>query len=153
EGPRRVAVAKPFEEELRADHAVSIQDEGPRIRHAFGLPLGGLVADVVGIDRLALGVRQQGGCDLRPVRELLEDGRVVVADTYELDPGLLDRLDVALQLDQLRPAEWSPIGRAEEHEGDLTLLEELVERPLLAPLVGEGELRGRGADLQARLPL
>ena len=36
---RSVPVAKPFKEELRADHARSIQDEGTRIGHALALPL------------------------------------------------------------------------------------------------------------------
>src|SRR5262245_28365916 len=55
---RRVPVAVAFEEELRADYALAIHDEGPRIGDALRLPFGHLVADMVGVDRLAPGVRE-----------------------------------------------------------------------------------------------
>ena len=38
-----MAVAIPFKEKLRADHALLIQDEGTRIGHALRLAVGGLV--------------------------------------------------------------------------------------------------------------
>jgi hypothetical protein len=127
EGFRGVAVAIPFKEELGADHTLSIQDEGPWIRDALRPAFGCLVADVVSLDRLAPGVGEQREGDLRAVGEGLQDLRVVIADADDLNPGSLDRLEVALQLDQLRAAERSPVGGAVKDQGDLTLVEELVE--------------------------
>ena len=128
-----------------------IQDEGTRIGHALRPAFGGLVADVVGVDRLAPGIGEQWEGDLHAVGEGLQDLRVVIADADELDTGILDGLEVALQLDQLRAAERSPVGRAVKHQGDLALVEEFVQRALLALLVLEGEPRRRCADLQAGL--
>ena len=131
-------VRKPSRKSFAQDHALLIEDEGARIGHALRLALGGLVADVVGIDRLALGVRQQGEGDLRLVGELLEDRRRIVADADDLDsrrPRSTSRSRCSWTncVRQIR----SPVGRAVEDQGDLALLEELVERALLALLVLE----------------
>ena len=90
------------------------------------------------LDRLALGVGEQRECDLHAVGEGLEDLRVVVTDADDLDPGPLNGLEVALQLDQLRAAERSPVGGPVEHQGDLALLQEFVERTLPTLLVLQG---------------
>src|SRR5215472_389273 len=78
-GFRRVAVAIPFEKELRTDHTLSIDDKGTGIGHSLRPAFGGFVADVVGIDRLALGVGQQWEGDLRSVGELLEQRWIIIA--------------------------------------------------------------------------
>jgi hypothetical protein len=56
-----------------------------------------------------------------------------------------------LQLNQLPAAERSPVGRAVEHEGDLALLEQVIERALFAFLILECKFRRLFADLQASL--
>ena len=82
----RVAVAITFEEELRADRAFSIQDEGSRFGHARRLAFGGLVTNMVGVDGLAPGVREQGEGDPRAVGKPLEYLRRIVADADDMDP-------------------------------------------------------------------
>ena len=87
---RRVAFTKSFEEELRPDHALLIHDERTRLGHAYRFAFRGLVANVVGVDRLALGVRQQRERDFRSFGKLLEHRRRIVADADDLDPGVFD---------------------------------------------------------------
>ena len=50
------------------------------------------------------------------VREILQDCRAVVADGSELQPLRFESLLRGLQLHELRFAEGSAIGRAEEQE-------------------------------------
>src|SRR5262249_22233078 len=135
-------VAIPFEEQFGADHSRAIEDEGTWIGHAYRPALRSLIADVVGVDRPALGVREQGEGDLLAVGELLEGRWWIIADADDLDACGFDRLEIALQLDQLPTAERSPVGRAEEHQRDVILLEQLVERALPAVLVLEGKPGG-----------
>ncbi len=130
---RRVPIAVAFEEDLGADNTLFIEDERPWVRHAFGLAFGGLVEDVVILDRLAAGIRQEEEGDLRLVGELFENRRLVVADPDDLDSGFLDRLEITLQLDQLRTAEGSPVGRAVEHQGDLALFQRFHPAIALCP--------------------
>ena len=145
----RVPLSKIFEEELRADHALAIQDEGARMGHALRLAACGRVADVIGLDRPALGIGEHREADLHAVGEGLQGLGIVITEADNLDTGGFDRLEVALQLDQLRAAVGSPVGRAVEHQGDLALAEEFLQRALLALLILEGELRRLLADLQA----
>jgi hypothetical protein len=49
-----------------------------------------------------------------PLSEVLEDRRTVIADSSDLDSVLFEPLFGTLQLHELRFAEWSPIGGAEE---------------------------------------
>ena len=51
-----------------------------------------------------------------PLSEFPEYGFAVVTDGRQLDPLLLEPLFCRLQLDQLRFAERSPIGRAKEQQ-------------------------------------
>ena len=43
-----------------------------------------------------------------PLSELKEDILRVVADSEDLDAVTTERFQVALQLNELRPAKWSP---------------------------------------------
>ncbi len=122
-----MALAIPFEEQLGANHTLLIDDESAWMRCAHRFPFGGLVANIVGLDGLALGIGEQREGDFQPGRGRLQDLGVIITDADDLDPGVLDRLEVTLQLDQLRAAERSPVGRAVEYQGRLALLEDLVQ--------------------------
>jgi hypothetical protein len=51
-----------------------------------------------------------------PIGEILEDRLTVIADGCDLDASCFEPLFRVLQLDQLRFAEGSPIGRTEEKQ-------------------------------------
>ena len=53
---------------------------------------------------------------MAPLGEVLEDRLTVIADGCDLDPAFFEPLLGVLQLDQLRFAERSPIGRTEEKQ-------------------------------------
>ena len=89
---RGVAFPKSLEEKLRANYTRLIEYKRTRIWHPLLLAPRGRVADVVSLDRLALGVRQQWKADPHPVGESLQDLGAVITDADDLDPGVLDRL-------------------------------------------------------------
>ncbi len=143
------AVSVMFEEEFGLDDAGAVDDEGAWMGDA--VPAGGglAVADAEGVDGLAFRVGQEREGDGAFLGESSEEGLAVVADGDDLAAGCLDGFKALLQLDQLRFAVGSPIGRAMEDEGDGAQLEEGGERAFLSVLIAEGEV-GRGlADGEA----
>jgi hypothetical protein len=85
-----VPIAVAFEKELRANHSALVDNESPRVRHSLRLAFGRLVEDVVILDCLAPGIRQERERDLRLVGKPLENRRLVIADADDMDPGFLD---------------------------------------------------------------
>ena len=148
-----MTVAVAFEEKLRSDHTLGIDDERPREGNTLSLALRRGVEDIVFLNDLTLGIGQEGEADLRRVGEFLEDAGRIVADSDDLDARLIDRLEVTLQLDQLRAAEWSPVRRTVKDQRDFALLEQVIQRAILALLVLEGEPRSLGTNLQAGQPV
>jgi len=71
-----------------------------------------------------------------PVGKVLKNGWVVIADGSQLDPLLLKARFRVLQLDQLRFAERSPVGRAEEEENSAIVPLQACVGLLLTKLIG-----------------
>src|SRR5271168_3937697 len=75
-----------------------VDNEIPRPCHAFELPRCFGVQYFVGLDRLGIGISQQGKFNLAMVREILEYFYAVVADRRELEPLALESRSCTLQL-------------------------------------------------------
>jgi hypothetical protein len=82
------------------------------------------------------------------VREILQDRRAVVADRSQLQPLRFESLVRGLQLHELRFAEGSPIGGAEEQEHRTIRPLQCLVGLLLAELVGQSKGGSQLADLQ-----
>ena len=74
-----------------------------------------------------------------PIGEVLEDRLTVIADGCDLDATCFEPLFRVLQLDQLRFAVWSPIGRAEKKENCPLRSIQCLQGLLLAKLVASGK--------------
>jgi hypothetical protein len=75
-----------------------------------------IVQDAKASDDCGPRVGDQREPDSSRVGEFLERRRRIVADRNEPETLLPDLIVAALQLDELRLAIGSPVGRAEEHE-------------------------------------
>lgn len=71
--------------------------------------LGFRIAETIGINGFPLGIRQEREFDFRPLSKAFERLNFVTGNANDLDPGILQRFRIFLQLDQLLFAEWSPI--------------------------------------------
>ena len=84
-----------------------------------------------------------------PLGEVFQDSRTIVADGGQLQALRLKSLFCVLQLHELRFAEGSPVGRAEEKEYcAIRPLERLVGLHM-AELIGQNKSRCWLADFQA----
>src|SRR5712692_7843362 len=79
--------------------------------------------------------------------EPARDVRRVVADGGDVNAVALETVDGILQLDELRAAVGSPIRAAEKDQQQPFRPDQLMQRPLLAVLVGQGEVGNFFADL------
>ncbi len=98
------------EEGLLEHESVRTQHVGAGIRHAVPLMVPGDVGveDAEPLDHAAVDVGEQRVGDAVLSRELSEDVQEIIADGKWLDPVPGERLQVPLQLDELRLAEPSP---------------------------------------------
>ncbi len=104
-----------------AGDTLAIDQVGARMRQAVAK------MDAERSDRLATFVGQEWEADSGWLGEFTQHVNGVVTDTHNLSARGLDRSDVLLQLDQLLPAERSPIGRAIEDQGYIALRDEFIE--------------------------
>ena len=89
-----------------------------------------VIANSVGVDDLAPAVRQQWESQTEFCgRGGVGHGRIVT-DRDQLDPGRLDGRQIFLEILQLFPAKRTPVGGANEGEGDLALPEQRLQRDL-----------------------
>jgi hypothetical protein len=84
------------------------------MRHPFCHSARFLVENLEGPNRLRVRIAQERKVDLVPVGKVLQDFRAIVTDRRQLDPSALESLFCLLELDELRFAERSPVGGAEE---------------------------------------
>jgi hypothetical protein len=84
-----------------------------------------------------------------PVGEVLQDRRTVVADGRDLDSVLFESFFGILQLDQLRFAEGSPIGRTEKQKYRAVRSLQCLDGLVVVKLVARSECRRRLAHLQS----
>jgi hypothetical protein len=75
----------------------------------------------------------------------------VVADAGDTDALLAEFFETTLQLDELRAAERSPIGRAEEHQHRAARPHDRLQVAHAAGLVSEVEIRNSLSHLRAQL--
>ena len=99
---------------LLTNYPCRIEIEETGMCHSFGHSLRFQVKNLEGSKHLRVRVAQERKVDLVPVCKALQDGRAIVTDRRQLDPLLLESWFRLLQLDELRFAEGSPVGRAEE---------------------------------------
>jgi hypothetical protein len=76
-----------------------------------------------------------------PFGEVSEDFLRVVANSGYSDPVLAELLETTLQLDELRTAERSPIGRAKEHQHRTAGPHDRLQVPHATGLVRKVEVR------------
>ena len=105
------------------------------------------VQDAVAPDRRGTDVGQQGIGDAMPPAEVGEHVARVIADRRQPDTPRPQFIDPALQLDQLRAAVGSPVGRSKEDEHQPAITHERLERSGTSGLVGESEIGNALADL------
>ncbi len=98
----------------------------------------------------AIRIREQRKGDAFPVREFIENRDVVVAHANDLNVYVLKLLNIALQLYQLLLAERSPVGRAVEDNGHVSLIEQFGKGDIFVGLILEREFRSFHADGDAR---
>lgn len=85
---RRVTIFITFEEDLGSDHPLAVEKKRPWVRHALRLAFSGFVKDVIGVDRLAFRIRQEGESNVCLIGKLFEDRGVVIADAHDLNAGV-----------------------------------------------------------------
>lgn len=73
--------------------------------------------NVQGVEKRALGIREEGEACCEVIAQAPGDFRGVDADRVEFDALAGDRLVVAFELNQLGTAERSPIAAIEDIEG------------------------------------
>lgn len=143
-------------EELRADDAMLVGDEGHRVGNAVRrISLGILgVQQAEAADDRRIGVREQRERDLPSFREVLEDRRGIVTQGRDPESALPERLDLALQLDELALAVQSSVRGAEEDQHEALRPAEALERVrpgvLVHCLEGGQRLTQGGAQLRRR---
>jgi hypothetical protein len=84
-----------------------------------------------------------------PIGEVLEDRLTVIADGCDLDATCFEPLFRVLQLDQLRFAEGSPIGRTEEKQNRAACPLQCLDGLVMAKLVPRSEGRRFLSHLQS----
>jgi len=84
-----------------------------------------------------------------PIGEVLEDRLTVIADGCDLDATCFEPLFRVLQLDQLRFAEGSPIGRTEEKQDRPFRPLQCLDGLVMAKLVPRSEGRRFLSHLQS----
>jgi hypothetical protein len=104
------------------------------------------VEDAEPLDHATVGVREQGVGNAVLAGELSEDVRRVIADGKRLDPVPVERLQVTLQLDELRLAEPSPRGASVKQKKCLVSAPGLGEAHDIPGLVRKREIGHRFAD-------
>jgi hypothetical protein len=82
--------------------------------HAFVHPFRFRVEDLEGSNHLRVRISQEWEVDPVTASKVLEDFPAIVTDGRQVNAAILETLFRLLQLDQLRFAERSPIGGAEE---------------------------------------
>jgi hypothetical protein len=75
----------------------------------------------------------------------------VVADSDDVDPVLTELFETTLQLDELRAAERSPVGRAKEHQHRAARPHHRLQVAHATGLVSEVEIRNLLPYLRAQL--
>lgn len=86
-----------------------------------------------------------------PPAELGENLPRVIANDRQSDAFTPQFVDATLQLDQLRSAIGSPVGRSHEDEHQPSRSHERFERSDTAVLVSEAEIGNAVADLRTQL--
>jgi hypothetical protein len=115
----------------------------------LGHPFGFAVEHLETSDDFRIGVSQYRKLDLVPLGEILQDRRAIVADSGQFESLRFKSLLRVLQLHELRFAEGSPIGRAEEKKDRaLRALQSLVGL-FLAELIGLSKRGSVLPDFQA----
>jgi hypothetical protein len=109
------------------------------------------VQDSVAANRRRAGVGQQRKADPMALGEISQDLLGVVADSCYMDPLLAELFETTLQLDELRAAERSPVGRAEEHQHRAARPHDRLQVAHAAGLVSEVEIRNSLSHLRAQL--
>jgi hypothetical protein len=82
-----------------------------------------------------------------PFAEVSENLRRIVTDGCDADAACPKLFETTLQLDQLRAAERSPIGRAEEHQHRPARPHDRLEGANAASLIRQAEVRDSLTDL------
>lgn len=137
-----MSVAVTFQEKLGPDDALGIDDEGSRVGDSVNSGANRLfVQNLIGLDRLAARIREQGIGDVTLSSELLQGFFRIVADTNDLATGGFDFLHALLQLDQLLFAERSPVRRSIKHQRNRPLLEQGIQRLVLTMLIFQSPVR------------
>ena len=109
------------------------------------------VQDAVALDGRRTDVGQQRKGDAVPFGEVGENRLRVVADSRDVDPLAAKLLKASLQLDELRAAERSPIGGAEEHQHRSARTNHRLQRLGAAVLIPETEIGNPLTDLRSEL--
>jgi hypothetical protein len=130
------------------DAQIGTDNERPRMRDADLAAARGVIAQAPRVDRARLWIAQQRKRNAVPVGKRGEDFTAVVADRDEPESFLADERQVALQLDQLRAAIRSPIGRSEEDDQCPLRTGNRLETLRLSAVVGEREVGDASADLR-----
>jgi len=116
--PNDVVWGKPVEvaplEKLLANHSTFIYIKEAGMGHAFVHPFRFRVEDLEGSNHLRVRISQEWEVDPVTASKVLEDFPAIVTDGRQVNAAILETLFRLLQLDQLRFAERSPIGGAEE---------------------------------------
>ena len=87
-----------FVEQLRADDAFIVHDKSRGVRNAGKTSGRLLIANAVGVNRLAPVIGEKQESDLMLRRGAFQHFRRIVANAGQRDPGRLDFLQVRLQL-------------------------------------------------------
>lgn len=113
---RREAILIFCFKEFFADCAFGIDEKEAGQRHPLTDPSRFFVENLESSDDLGIGIGEQGEVDLASVGEILQDLRAVIADRRQPDPLLFKSLFRLLELDELRLAVGSPIGRTKKEK-------------------------------------
>ena len=106
-----------------------------------------LIQEAVGADGGRARVGQERNLDAVGAGEPREGRDRVVGDDGDAEPLVLEVPIAALQLDELRLAERSPVGRAAEHQHQPVRPHQRRQVPACTRLVDEREVRRNVADL------
>ena len=135
------------------DFTVAIQNQRAGIGDAEGkaIRLDGLVQEPVGANGLRTQIAEQREGDPLPRGELRQDLRRIVTDSRKPDFALVQFRQIALQLDQLRFAVGSPIGRPVENDDRSVFFGQRSEGARTAALVRQRKPGDHGSDRRAPL--
>jgi len=99
-----------------ANHAALVYVEKSGIRHALGHSLRFRVQHLEAANDFGLRVSQEWKVYAMPLGEIIQNSRTIIADCRQLKSLRLKSLLSRLQLHELRLAEGSPVGGAEEQD-------------------------------------